>query len=57
MVKMAAYKSPQSMGKAISKCLKNLPCSPTKKKAVVSGVANKAGLKVQQKMDDTLSEK
>ena len=40
MVKKAAYKSPQSMENAISKCLKSLPCSPTKKKAVVSGVPN-----------------
>ena len=46
MVKKAAYKSPQSMGKAITKCLKSLPCSPTKKKAAVSGVTNKSGLKV-----------
>ena len=46
MVKKAAYKSPQSMGKAISKCLKSLSCSPTKKKADVSGVANKIGVKV-----------
>ena len=43
-VKKAAYKSPQSMGKAISKCLKSLPCCPTKKKAVMPGVANKFGL-------------
>ena len=49
MVKKAAYKSPQSMGKAISKCLKKLPCSLTKKKAVVPGIMNKIGLKVQQK--------
>lgn len=33
MVKKAPYKSPQSMGKAISKCLKSLPYSPTKKKS------------------------
>ena len=32
------------MGKAISKCLKSLPCCPTKKKAVMPGVANKFGL-------------
>ena len=57
MVKKAAYKSPQSMGKAISKCLKSLPCSPTKKKTVMSGVPDKIGLKVQQKINNTLSEK
>ena len=45
------------MRKAISKCLKSLPCSPTKEKAFVFGVANKIGLKVQQKMDNTLLEK
>ena len=37
------------MGKTINKCLKSLLCSPTKKRAVVSGVTNKIGLYVQQK--------
>ena len=49
MVKKAAHKSLQWMGKTINKCLKSLLCSPTKKRAVVSGVTNKIGLYVQQK--------
>ena len=57
MVKKAAYKSPQSMENAISKCLKSLPRSATKKKAIVFGVANKIGLKVQQKMEHYISQK
>ena len=42
-----AYKSPQSLGKAMRKSAGCLPKSPRKKKAVICGLAKKAGIEIK----------
>ena len=41
------YKSRQSFGKALNRCRTELPCSPQKRVAVVSGLAKEVGLSIQ----------
>ena len=45
------YKSRQSFGKAMNKCRVELPQSPRKKKAVVSGLAKEVGLYLQNEYE------
>lgn len=50
-----SYKKPQSLGKAVRKCAKNLPISPSKQKAVVMALAKKVGLEITNKKNISLS--
>lgn len=50
----SAYSKPQALGKAIKKAVRALPSSPTKRKAVVHGVANQVGLKLINKVETQL---
>lgn len=50
------YRSPQAFGKALSKSLKSLPNSPTKKVAVVSAIATNLGLNLQTTRKNTVSD-
>ena len=45
------YKLRQSFGKTINKCRVELPQSPRKKKAVVSGLAKEVGLHLQNEYE------
>lgn len=48
------YKRPQSLGKAVQRMVRILPVSPRKKRAVVAGVAERIGLKVDSKRNENL---
>lgn len=50
------YGSPQAFGKAMSKSLKSLPHSPTKKVAVVSAIATNLGLNLQTSQKNIVSD-
>ncbi|KAK6171681.1 hypothetical protein SNE40_018123 [Patella caerulea] len=50
------YDRPQSLGKAIQRVFRRLPFSPRKKKkAVISGIADKIGLNLENKMITNIS--
>lgn len=53
-ISKSAYSKPQALGKAIKKAVRALPSSPTKRKAVVHGVANQVGLKLINKVETQL---
>lgn len=42
-----SYKTPQSLGKAVRRTMKSLPCSPSKKKEVFKNVASSLGFKFE----------
>ncbi|KAG8175962.1 hypothetical protein JTE90_000001 [Oedothorax gibbosus] len=49
------YRVPQTLGKAVKKSWNALPCSPRKQKVVVSNLAKKVGLKLQQEKEPSSS--
>lgn len=46
------YGSSQSLGKAMNRTIKSLPKSPRKQKAVISGLAQRVGIKLKNEMEN-----
>ena len=53
--RQAPYSRPQSLGKAVRKAFRNLPVSPRKKIAVVSGLASRVGIELSSKMSNHMN--
>jgi len=51
----SSYQRTQSFGKALARISRNLPVSPRKKKAVVHGLAKRAGIELQEQKEHNLS--
>ena len=49
------YRIPQTLGKAVKKSWNALPSSPRKQKVIVSNLAKKVGLKLQQEKEPSSS--
>ena len=49
------YRTNQTYGKAVRRCLRSLPSSPMKQKAVVCGLAKRVGIRLQLNMEREMS--